>query len=704
MRRGVALLLVALVFVGFVAWMWHGSSGNGAKFEKTRPQPGGPGGGSSTLILDAGGVHLADPYNNVPLDLSGHVPANDSIARWWDSLPAVEAEEIQGYINSLWRIASGQGNYTQVFDSQYWQAPAKPQNGTVKVASWRLWCGARLDMIAYIDPNSDNVNVVIYGTIENMTEYRYCMGLALTVGDGHGFLPGFAWGLEHGVTTQELIYLSYLTDGQAVFKIKPATYLWRIRLPGMGDVVYDSEKVTYHLNFTAKDDGSVWGEVYRDGKLIKEIQYPNLDYFKNETGLDHPQNTTITAYNKTHGINVYILLEEPVLSIYVPLKTERFHPYYYAYLGAEAMWWTLVGYPAFSLAANLRWHGVNITQEYTNIAEWAAETARQVVLYQVGHPGDKPTDWVFVGPSVPPSTLRYEGWGVCADQSSATQIFVSTALGLPTVYWFSDTFSHAISYLLVPSKIIKSGEGFDKLHGDYDGDGKPDYAVVIVDTAELTPIERYNYTTIEQAYPPLIFILYKNGEYLDNNLGFNLPLLGYVESLPAPIKAPWQELVYNITGIRYVANGIPPYNYHAEVNLTKYINIINDRLWLDKDYIGLPNGQQLPLDIYNKTPQEILQEMNDKILRAAEAWKDVYGYNLSTTTLAIASSTIMPEWGDYDSIHVPLTVAAEVYALALQNYNWNINPPNPPTQPQQVPGSIQQALTTQPQQLNQWNK
>ncbi len=708
MRRVVALLVVALVVLGLAGWLWFG--GNGAKFGKTRSQLGGPrgssgsSGGSGALILDISGVHLADPYNNVPFGLPGYVPANDSIARWWDSLPAVEAGEIQGYINSLWRIADGEGNYTKVFDSQYWQAPSKPlPNETVKVASWRLWCGARLDMIAYLDPNSNNVNVVIYGTIENMTEYRYCMGLGLAT--ELGFDPGTAWGLQHGYTT----HFDYYEPNNPM-NISMATYLWRISLPGMGEVVYDWEKVAYHLNFTVKDDGSVWGEVYRGGKLVMEMEYPNLDWFKNETGLDHPQNITITTYNKTHGINVYILLEEPVIGLPDEMKGVRFTE---AFHSVETLFWNIIGYPAFSLAANLRWHGVNITQGYTTIARWAAELARQVVLYQVYHPGNKGP---FHMTSTTPSSLRASTWGVCKDQSSATALFVANALGLPSVYYVMHYYcpdcwaqAHAISYVLIPTKAYDYNSYWEKLRTDYDGDGKPDHLVLIVDTAnagaEARMSEMYYYVIIpygfsmvdaeHSAFRPLIY--------------YNPIAYSYIHSLPTPLRAPWQNYTLNVinaTRIYYWGYEDNP-NGVAVTGVDYLLNRTNAYLWTKDTWYDFGTDNWWSIGIYNKTPEEILENIDRAAQKGAQAMAEALNQPYNKTIIMYVDGMNFGDplhEHDYDSIHVHLNVAAQVYALALQHYHWTINPPSPPTQPQPIPGNIQQALANLPQQLNQWSQ
>jgi len=703
MRRALALLLVVLVLVGVAAW-WLG---NGAKFGKTRSQTvrvRGGGYGSKPPVLDIGGVHLASLHSDVPFDLSGYVPANDSVARWWDSLPAVPASQLQDYINSLWRVVDGKGNYTRVFNSQYWQAPPKPlMNETVKVASWRLWCGARLDMIAYLDPKTGYTDVIIYGTIDNMTEYRYCMGLALAT--ELGFDPGTAWGLEHGYTT----HFDYYEPVDPT-NISMATYLWRIGLPNTGIAVYDWEKMAYHLNFTVKNNGQVWVEVYRNGKTVEEIEYPNTTYFKRDTGLDHVPNTmTITAYNRTHGIRVYMLLEEPVIGISDEMKgvnfTEAFH-------SVETLFWNTIGYPAFSLAANLRWHGTNITREYTRIAEWAAETARQVVLHRVDHPGN---NGPFHLVSASPSSLRASTWGVCRDQSTATAIFVANALGLPSVYYVMhyecpDCWSqaHAISYVLIPTKAYGYNSYWERLKTDYDGDGLPDHLTLIVDTANAGPKARmsemyyyiilpFGYSVIdaESAMRPVIY--------------YNPIAYTYIRSLPEPLRAPWQNYTFNvINATRLYYWGYEDNPSGAEMTGIDYLlNRTNPYLWTADSWYDMSTDNWWSIGIYNNTPEEILENIDRAATKGAqamaEALKQPYNKTLIMYVDGINFGNPLHEQ-DHGSIHVPLTVAGQVYALALQHYHWTINPPQPPTHPQPTPGNIQQAVNHLPKQLNQWNK
>ena len=237
--------------------------------------------------------------------------------------------------------------------------------------------------------------------------------------------------------------------------------------------------------------------------------------------------------------NIYVLLEMPSYTVIGEGTREAEH-YFYA---AEPLYWLVVGYPALSLALHLAYP--------ENTDPWmlyrrAADLARSIALTGVRHPGG-----VNRGSYSAPFLVRQAGTGVCNEQSRASMLLASNALGALTAYaslYYRDLGrtwpEHAVSLLIYPSSVSEV-RGTVELPVDVDEDGVNDTADVIADTAGLSPREIAERMISIYVAPPLGYT------YLDGGSGPTpvslIPLNTYVgavqaaEMLPAWLKAPWLE-------------------------------------------------------------------------------------------------------------------------------------------------------------------
>ena len=194
-----------------------------------------------------------------------------------------------------------------------------------------------------------------------------------------------------------------------------------------------------------------------------------------------PKNGVYLAVNGTRIPirNVVVLLEMPVYWIDITYFTGRYRTIKGIYWSdVEQMYWDVVAHPALALAIHLASPpDVNIQGLYR---EMVKKLTIKVVLTDVYHPGSTAPP---CGTGTP-FLMRKIGCGICGEQSMATSLFASNALGAYTsIIGLPD---HAIS------TIMYSGRN----SVDTDKDGRPD-AMVLRDTADL-PID---YRDIEEPAP-----------------------------------------------------------------------------------------------------------------------------------------------------------------------------------------------------------
>jgi len=213
---------------------------------------------------------------------------------------------------------------------------------------------------------------------------------------------------------------------------------------------------------------------------------------------------------------------------------------------AEAVYWSLVGHPALSLAIRLSAPpGSDAVELYRSLV---AELTRRAVLT-----GVRPGGGVGRG-CLTPVQLRMCGEGVCGEYASSTALFASNALGAYTAYVVVGYGSglHAISALVV-------GGGGSL---DIDGDGVKE-AVVIADTARLSPeyIERNIVEVVR--FPPLLGVGGRAPgskellEYSDNVIHTYI-LAGVADAvlqLPEWLKTPWLGYTAHMANLSNILGG-----------------------------------------------------------------------------------------------------------------------------------------------------
>ena len=235
---------------------------------------------------------------------------------------------------------------------------------------------------------------------------------------------------------------------------------------------------------------------------------------------------------------VAVLLEMPVYTLYY--LADR--PYGQVVLEQyqiieEYVYWTLV-HPAFATAIRIA------SPPHENLWElytwYGTEFTRGVVLLGVGHPGESCD--VEPGCGHLPYTIRLTGWGICWEQSHATAVFASNALGAHTAYIEMRALDHAISVL--------ANATYPTI--DYDRNGIPE-SEIIIDTAKLNSPSLIN-SNIDVAieFPPLLAIpvyppVFDLELYADNikhEFRYFYYLAGVVDamlSLPPWLRAPWTD-------------------------------------------------------------------------------------------------------------------------------------------------------------------
>jgi hypothetical protein len=239
---------------------------------------------------------------------------------------------------------------------------------------------------------------------------------------------------------------------------------------------------------------------------------------------------------------VYVLLEMP--AYYSIIDGKPVLDVYFERI--EWVYWTVVGEPAFALAYRLAlppdyyadklYTGIGyISPAEANLLP--VELVYSVSLLNVYHPGND----VLVNRYFTPFEERAHGIGVCEDQSRASALFASNALGMLTAYVvidYSDIDSllpgHAISVVVYPSTVYRTPATV-KLPVDIDGDGVNENADVLVDTAHLDPSYINSHIENVTIELPLMYVRWD----VERNCYFYMGFTQAVLSLPGWLKMPW---------------------------------------------------------------------------------------------------------------------------------------------------------------------
>ena len=312
----------------------------------------------------------------------------------------------------------------------------------------------------------------------------------------------------------------------------------------------------------------------------------------------------------------YIVQEDgtvvPVNGVAVLLEMPAYTLYYQTYLFGrqvvlgqyqlleEYVYWTLV-HPAFAIAVRIASPShENLWELYTR---YGTEFTRGVVLLDVRHPGDVACE-VEPGCGYTPYMIRLMGWGVCWEQSHATMVFASNALGAHTAYIEMRELYHAISVLANATNPTI----------DYDRNGIPE-SEIIIDTARLNSPSLIN-SNIDVAieFPPLlafpvyspVFDLELHASNIKHEFRYFYYLSGVVDamlSLPPWLRAPWTDAL------------LEPSRFHQELAKSIAIaesllrlppwSIINWDYWLEergiaKDTMTLEDAIHYSLQAYKE--------------------------------------------------------------------------------------------------------
>jgi len=716
--RWVVALAVAAV-VAAAPLLFLGSGGGGG--EVARPAAAEP--------VEEEGRELVPSLNLVFIDerfglgyWPGYEPEESRAQWWWESLPEVRAGEIEWYIDSVLRVLRGEGNYTEVFGNLY--APAKPlPDQPVKLQSYRLWCGARLDVVAYQDPvEPDYINIIIYAGLEDVEEWLVCAGYSLVLADGLGFRPALAWGLANGINAfKDTRYYYHDWMGPDWRGLRSHMILWRWG-PWLGPQMYSMTDVTpYNLTIERLPNGTLkvtladYDPVVR-GIMINYIPPNETDRFYEKMALlGVPEGFTGTMQvmvpigGEPLTPRIYIAVEEPALAVNGPLLPGGERNGTWIIPGVSLTWWATVVYPAISIAKNIQWGHphYNLTENprvYEGIASSAAAFGRSTATTGVSYNlwWGRVTSYFIV-----PATLRINGYGICYGYSVASAAAAGTAYWLPTVlqimYNTTTGLFHAVSYVWVPSSTGE--ETRDMLRADFDGDGRPDYGVLFYDTAKLTPETRRQSTVIEYLLPPGAMQVLGNAWYYiysprgDHNYGVNPIIYAYVEVLPTMLRAPWQDFVRELTrnwsAFEYNAFDPVELTYRHEpvihvLTLEEYVRSLEPTLWYsDRYYYNYTvDGHRIIPDVrsmgtYKKTPEEIIAA----ILAAGERMEE-WLLRYEGDPERAHEKVYLWFANDGEELRMPVDVAARVYALAMLHgpYEWPVNMPPPPIEPTPVPG------------------
>ena len=419
---------------------------------------------------------------------------------------------LRGALGLPGRDLEGRHGYLGVFDSRGFRAEIPGEQGMVKVGVIMLPFGGALIVTAY--SSGGRIFFAVHGLILDykrwetlLSRVAFAMGWPYP-GGGRGFGSEDNYPLVTGGVNE--VYNGFLSSNMSTVRV--GWVLWRINLTGE----------SYVLS--------------RDG---------------------------------LHAVDtVYVLLEMPVYR--VPQAPPGSHGWV-EWWQAEAVYWSVIGYPALSLAVNLAvngWRG-----PLGLYASVPPVITRNVVLTGVSYPN--------VSESYVYSTrLRWRGAGVCNEQSRASSMFASNALGAASAYaGVGERLYHAVSIEVLPSSLYGQS-GPVALPFDSDGDGVNDTGVVLVDTAHMEPgalsrsiVWWYSLPEMPLAYSDVLESLrnFWLGLYDYNPLLKELiwrwmldsrylvyPTLAplYVSRLPGWLEMPWAGLVLNATGYNPVNNTV----------------------------------------------------------------------------------------------------------------------------------------------------
>jgi len=401
-----------------------------------------------------------------------------ALTEWWNSLPEVEAEQLEGYVGALWGVMAGRG-YDHVFQSQGWAEPPMPQPGQkVKVYSLRLWFGARLDVIAYQDYREPGrLVVVMYGAVENMTAwYDGIARLAVF----NGLIPTWA-----GETLSTKLLWDAYGNGFGYNLVTPVGY-------GFAESLRTT--AAYLEEVPARLELAVWKV-----RVVGGVG-------------------SLSVGGWALRPEVYWVLVEPLLAeLYVAT--------------AEQLYWLVVGAPVFQLTANMV---LPPGTSYLSYAEWVRDVVRGMLPRKTEelYPGHGPASMRLKG-----TICSGYSWASAMIASLAGGVPVALIDGL---YPRNPAETHMISVIVLPSTIVRV-EGDVRLVFDVDGDGVNETAIVLYDSARLSRREleylAWRHLEEEIVVPPYRLAAgMRSGDVMAM-----AGLAGYIDALGAPFKAPPAE-------------------------------------------------------------------------------------------------------------------------------------------------------------------
>lgn len=341
------------------------------------------------------------------------------------------------------------------FNDRYrWNGSAPGNDSVVRMGVIRLPYGAALVVTAF--QNGSDVNVIIHGTIINQTAWLDLLSrVFLFMGESlDGFGPSVIGEILLVNDYYHLVRSSFFnyTNGELKEHVATDWVLWRVELDGHGSTL------------------EVGNATMRLGKI-------------------------------------YVLLEMPA---YWPSDREFYEEKTAYWRAVEYAYWDIVGEPAFALAINLKY-----PRDYENYT-WGlyyyevTSLVDRVAMLGVGYLPTNGPPWSAIASRGTAFMARKTGHGICSEQSMATSLFATNALGAVTADILLELenagwLNHMISLLVYPSSL--DSDGVFAVPLDVDGDGENDTVVVMSDTSDLSNSEiieygQWNYTLI---YPPLSY-------------------------------------------------------------------------------------------------------------------------------------------------------------------------------------------------------
>lgn len=456
---------------------------------------------------------------------------NPVLNDFWNHTRRVPVESIKDYLGFLHRILGTNKKpkgyccvierriFMRGFINYDWHSP--PSSGSVYLYSANLWYGGRLIVTGWLNNKTRTVDIVIHGTVVNITDYM--LGVATTA---------LASDYNPAPPILSNVVSNLFEEGYGPFSIKWVLVAFDLGEPAVGKPPKSIYMPHVYLVFSVP-------EVELSGVYDKDLheiyKWYQIMYYK---------------YN-----------------------------FRFFYDHAEELYWSIIGYPAMSLAYNiLRPPAIQNPRLYI----------RDIASLTYSMTGDNYGWDDNDAAHTPIGTFR--AVSACTEQSISTAILVSDAFGFPAEIGIMP--GHDVAGVVVPSS-------FAGIKGllpvpDVDGDGKFDWFIVTKDIADMGAEALRKGLMSIIVFPPHSFFLLNDyihpipmfsGAYtvIPDYLG----IPEYIASLPRYLRMPWEGKV-NITGLAEINAGniksvFDTYFYFKE-GVTNGLIIEYDNAWLGASY------------------------------------------------------------------------------------------------------------------------